>query len=300
VKGALLLDVVIRKSSAILELLPGEDQSLLVGRDPFLVLDFGLDILNRVAGLDLEGDGLAGQSLHKDLHPAAESQDQVKGALLLDVVIRKSSAILELLPGEDQSLLVGRDPFLVLDFGFDVLNRVTGLNLQGDGFAGQSLHEDLHTAAESEDEMEGAFLLDVVIGKSSAVLELLPGEDESLLVGRDPFLVLDLGLDILDGVTGLDLEGDGLAGQSLDKDLHAATESEDQVKGALLLDVVVRQSPAVLELLPGEDQPLLVGRNALFVLDLGLDVLNGVAGLNFEGDGLASQSLHKYLHLGFC
>jgi len=231
---------------------------------------------------------------------ATESEDEMEGRLLLDVVVRESSAVFQLLPGENQSLLVRRNPFLVLDFGLDILNGVTGLNLEGDGLAGQSLDKDLHPAAESEDQVKGALLLDVVIRKSPAILELLPGEDESLLVGRDPFLVLDLGLDILDGVTGLDLEGDGLAGQSLDKDLHAATESEDQVKGALLLDVVVRQSPTVLELLPGEDQPLLVGRNALFVLDLGLDVLNGVAGLNLEGDGLASQSLHEDLHLGFC
>ena len=44
----------------------------------------------------------------------------------------------------------------------------------------------------------------------------------------------------------------------------------------LLLDVVVRQRAAVLELLAGEDQALLVGRDALFVLDLGLDVLDRV------------------------
>ena len=35
-----------------------------------------------------------------------------------------------------------------------------------------------------------------------------------------PLLVLNLGLDVVDGVGGLNLEGDGLSGQSLDKDLH--------------------------------------------------------------------------------
>ena len=38
----------------------------------------------------------------------------------------------------------------------------------------------------------------------------------------DPLLVLDLSLDVLDGVRALDLEGDGLAGEGLDEDLHAA------------------------------------------------------------------------------
>ena len=34
----------------------------------FLVLDLGLDIVDGVAALDLEGDGLPCQRLHEDLH----------------------------------------------------------------------------------------------------------------------------------------------------------------------------------------------------------------------------------------
>ena len=49
------------------------------------------------------------------------------------------------------------------------------------------------TASESEDEMESGLLLDVVVGKGASVLELLASEDESLLIGRDSFLVLDFG-----------------------------------------------------------------------------------------------------------
>ena len=58
--------------------------------------------------------------------------------------------------------------------------------------------------------MEGRLLLDVVVGQSSTILELFTGEDESLLVRWDTLLVLDLGLDVVDRVRGLDLEGDGL------------------------------------------------------------------------------------------
>ena len=39
-----------------------------------------------------------------------------------------------------------------------------------------------------------------------------------------------------------------------------------QVKGRLLLDVVIRESPPVLQLLSGEDEPLLVRGDALLVL----------------------------------
>jgi hypothetical protein len=35
-----------------------------------------------------------------------------------------------------------------------------------------------------------------------------------------PLLVLDLGLHIINGIRGLDLEGDRLSGESLYKDLH--------------------------------------------------------------------------------
>jgi len=46
----------------------------------------------------------------------------MKGRLFLDVVVTESSAILELLSGKDESLLVWWDSFLVLDLGFDILN----------------------------------------------------------------------------------------------------------------------------------------------------------------------------------
>lgn len=60
--------------------------------------------------------------------------------------------------------------------------------------------------------MKGGFLLDVVIGKSTTVFKLLSSEDEALLVGWDSFLILDLALDVVDGIGGLNLKGDGLAG----------------------------------------------------------------------------------------
>ena len=60
-------------------------------------------------------------------------------------------------------------------------------------------------------------LLDVVVGEGPAVLQLLSGEDKTLLVGGDALLVLNLGLHIVDRVRGLDLKGDGLARQGLDE-----------------------------------------------------------------------------------
>ena len=48
------------------------------------------------------------------------------------------------------------------------------------------------------------------------------------------------------------------------------------MQGALLLDVIVREGATVLKLLAGKDQTLLMKRVALLVLDLGLDIVNGV------------------------
>ena len=50
--------------------------------------------------------------------------------------------------------------------------------------------------------------------------------------------------------------------------LVSATESEHEVESALLLDVVVRESSTILQLLPSEDQPLLVWWDSLLVLRL--------------------------------
>jgi hypothetical protein len=71
--------------------------------------------------------------------------------------------------------------------------------------------------------------------------------------------------------------------------LHATTEAEDQVEGGLLLDVIVGQGAAILELLASKDQALLVWGNAFLILDLALDIIDGIRGLDLESDGLASD-----------
>ena len=182
----------------------------------------------------------------------------MKSGLLLDIVVGQSTSILKLLSGENETLLVWRDTFLVLDLGLDVVDSVRGLDLKGDGLACESLDEDLHSSTKTKDKMESALLLNVVIGKGSSVLKLLSGEDQALLIRGDTLLILDLGLDVVNGIRRLDLEGDGLSSQRLDEDLHTATKTEHEVKSRLLLDVVVRESAAILELLAGEDETLLI------------------------------------------
>jgi len=63
-------------------------------------------------------------------------------------------------------------------------------------------------------------LLNVVVLKRAAILQLLSSKDESLLVWWDPLFILDLRLDGLDGISALYLQRDGLPRQSFDEDLH--------------------------------------------------------------------------------
>ena len=76
---------------------------------------------------------------------------------------------------------------------------------------------------------------------------------------------------------------------------HTTTKTKHKMKSALLLDVVITNCPTILKLLSSKDQTLLIRRNALLVLDLGLHVVDQITWLNFNSDCLASQSLHKNL-----
>ena len=64
----------------------------------------------------------------------------------------------------------------------------------------------------------------------------------------------------------------------------SSAKTKNKVKGGLLLDIVVAQGPAVFELLPCKNETLLIWRNTFLVLNLGLDVINGVVSLNIESN----------------
>ena len=77
---------------------------------------------------------------------------------------------MQLLTGKNESLLIRGDSLFILNLGFHVLDGVGRLNLQSDGFASQSLDEDLHSSSKSQDKMKSRLFLYVVIAESSAIL----------------------------------------------------------------------------------------------------------------------------------
>ena len=163
---------------------------------------------------------------------------------------------------KDKALLVRRNAFLILNLRLNVVDGIRRLDFQRNRLAGEGLDKDLHTATKTEDKVKGRLFLDVVIRQSATVFELFARENQALLVRGDSLLVLNFGLHIVDRVGGLHFQGDRLAGERFDKDLHTATQAEDEVKGGLLLNVVVGQRPAIFELLSGENKTLLIRRNA--------------------------------------
>ena len=87
-----------------------------------------VDGLNWKSGITLSANHLfalefssEGSKIRLDLHgshtTSSESQNQMEGGLLLDVVIRESSSIFELLTSEDESLLIWGNTFFILDLG---------------------------------------------------------------------------------------------------------------------------------------------------------------------------------------
>jgi hypothetical protein len=91
----------------------------------------------------------------------------------------------------------------------DSLSADHSLTVECSGKSGQRGIE--HTTTQAKHEVEGRLLLDIVIREGAAVLQLLAREDQTLLIRGDTLLVLDLLLNVINSVTGLDIESDGLA-----------------------------------------------------------------------------------------
>lgn len=92
--------------------------------------------------------------------------------------------------------------------------------------------DDRGTTTQTENQMQSGLLLDVILGKSAAVLKLLASEDKTLLVRRNTFLVADLALHSFDGIIRLHFKSDSLSGQGLDKDLHVNGKTGEGETGA--------------------------------------------------------------------
>jgi len=67
----------------------------------------------------------------------------MQGRFLLNVVIREGATVFQLLARKDQTLLVRGNALLVLDLGFDIVDRVGRLDIERDGLSRESFDKDL-------------------------------------------------------------------------------------------------------------------------------------------------------------
>merc|ERR1712232_308552 len=190
------------------------------------------------------------------MHTSTKTQYQVKSRLLLDIVVRQGTSILELLSSKDKTLLIWRNSLLILNLGLYIINGVRWLNVESDGLSGKGLDENLHTSTKTQYQVKSRLLLDVVVRQGTSILKLLSSKDKTLLIWRNSLLILNLGLHIVNGVRWLNIESDGLSCKGLDENLHTSTKTQYQVKSRLLLDVVVRQGTSILKLLSSKDKTL--------------------------------------------
>ena len=67
----------------------------------------------------------------------------------MDVVVQEFCIFLQS-AHRNQVLLVRRDALLILDFGFEILDGITGLSLKDDSLTCQGIHTDLHLCVLAE------------------------------------------------------------------------------------------------------------------------------------------------------
>jgi len=72
----------------------------------------------------------------------------MEGALRLDLIIRKVTAVLELAVCKDQVLQVSRKSFLILDLRPDTVDSVARLDLKSNCFTSQGLVERVHRSSQ--------------------------------------------------------------------------------------------------------------------------------------------------------
>merc|ERR1719282_240667 len=69
----------------------------------------------------------------------------------------------------------------------------------------------LTSSSETKNQVEGGFLLDVVVAQSASILQLLSSENQTLLIRGNAFFVLDFSFDIVNSIRWLNIKCDGLA-----------------------------------------------------------------------------------------
>ena len=118
-----------------------------------------------------------------------------------DVVGPEGAMIFELSTGKHEPLLLRTNSLLISELLLDVFNGIRSFNLERDGCSGEAVEStdiDPHARRPVKHKIEDRFCLDAMLPQRTATFKLLAIKDEALLVWRNGFLVMDLGLDSFD------------------------------------------------------------------------------------------------------
>ena len=142
----------------------------------------------------------------------------------------------------------------------------------------------LATTPQPENQVERGLLLDIVVGQGAPVLKLFAGKDQSLLVRGNSLLVLKQGQTINAEFVTIIIETQvGFTQQAPDY----ATVLRNFVTIIIKAHVRIQGHQAL-----GRGQHLTMQP----YLNFGLHILDGVAGLHLQGDGLPRQRFDEDLH----
>ena len=119
-----------------------------------------------------------------------------------------------------------------------------------DSLRGRGVHGRI-ASSQAKHDVKCGLLLDVVVAQGTAVLGLLASEDEAHVLAWDALLLLDLGLQVVDGVRGPDIQCDGLAIEGLHEELHAATKTYVIVlliiSAIIIIIIIITSTGAAIE-----------------------------------------------------
>merc|ERR1712031_68262 len=85
-------------------------------------------------------------------------------------------------------------------------------------------------ATEAKHKVKSGLLLDVVVRKSTPVFKLLASKDQALLIRRDTLFILNLRFNIVDGIAGFHIKGNGFASQCLHENLHTSAKAKHKME----------------------------------------------------------------------
>ena len=188
-------------------------------------------------GLVLVGDALGGavHLLLSLLGTSTKTEHQVQGGLLLDVVVRQATSILELLASEDQALLIRGNSYSTTKHKSTRVS-IDAQTTRGGEMDGTHRFRRMHTRTHEHEILlhsqpnecnrakndQSRYNTPIIYLRTPKnAYGTIHSQETSTNALLRTFLVLDLGLDLLDGVARLDLEGNGLTSEGLDEDLHS-------------------------------------------------------------------------------